>query len=133
LPTGEARVAWLDCRDIAAMSAGLVLATPEARAPYEGNAYELTGPTAHTARELAEILSLASGRAITHVDGVEAFVGRCRELGVPDMVKGIYAEAAGGWFGTVEHEAFSRLLGRSPTSFAKFALDSAAFFGGADV
>jgi uncharacterized protein YbjT (DUF2867 family) len=131
LPTGDARVAWLDCRDIAAMAAALLLATPE-RAPYEGNAYELTGPRAHTAGELAEILSLVAGRPITHVDGVDAFVARSRELGVSDAVKAIYAEAAGGWFATVEHAAFTRLLGRSTTPFAKFAIDAAAFFGGGD-
>jgi uncharacterized protein YbjT (DUF2867 family) len=130
LPTGEARVAWLDCRDIAAMAAALVLADPATRAPYEGNAYELTGPRAHTARELGEILSLVAGRTVAHVDGAEAFSARCKELGVPDSVKGIYAEAAGGWFGKVEHDAFTSLQGRSPTPFAKFALDNAAFFGG---
>ncbi len=131
LPTGAARVAWLDCRDIAAMAAALLTAAPEARAPFDGNAYELTGPRAHTAAELGEILSLVARKRFTHVDGVEAFSARCKELGKPDGVKGIYAEAAGGWFGKVENDAFVRLTGRTTTSFAKFAIDHAAHFGDA--
>jgi uncharacterized protein YbjT (DUF2867 family) len=131
LPTGDARVAWVDCRDIAAMAAALLTAAPEARAPFEGHAFELTGPRAHTALELAEILSLAGRRPIAHVDGVEAFSARCHELGVSDGVKGIYGEAAGGWFAKVDDDAFVRLLGRTTTPFAKFALDHAAHFGDA--
>ena len=131
LPTGDARVAWLDCRDIAAMAAALLQAAPDARAPFLGHAYELSGPRAHTAAEIAEILSLVARRRIAHVDGVEAFSARCRELGTADTLKGIYGEAAGGWFGKVEDEAFVRLLGRAPTPFAKFAMDAAAHFGDA--
>lgn len=129
LPTGAADVAWLDCRDIAAMAAGLLLASPEEREPYRDQAYELTGPRAHTASELAEILSLVARRSISHVDGADAFSVRCKELGTPDVVKNVYAEAAGGWFGKVDDAAFSRLLGRHTTSFAKFAIDHAATFG----
>jgi uncharacterized protein YbjT (DUF2867 family) len=131
LPTGSAKVAWLDCRDIAAFAAGLLLAPPETREPFRGNAYELTGPRAHSAAELAEILSLAARRSIAHVDGVEAFSAHCKEVGSSDALKGVYGEAAGGWFSKVDDGAFTRLLGRHTTSFAKFAADNAAYFGGA--
>ena len=130
LPTGEGKVAWLDCRDIAAFAAALVLASPEAVAPFKGRAFELTGPRAHTAAELVEILSLVAGRPFKHVDGVAAFSARCAELGVPDMIKGVYGEAAGGWFSKVEDDAFVRLTGRHTSSFARFAADHAAHFGG---
>jgi uncharacterized protein YbjT (DUF2867 family) len=129
LPTGDARVAWLDCRDIAAMAAALLLAAPDARAPFEGNAYELTGPRAHTAAELADILSLTARRRIAHVDGLEAFSARCRELGTSDVLKNVYGEAAGGWFGKVDDGAFIALLGRTTTPFARFAMDLEAHFG----
>jgi uncharacterized protein YbjT (DUF2867 family) len=130
LPTGSARVAWLDCRDIAALAAGLVLASPEERAPFVGKEFELTGPRAHTAAELVEILGLVARRTFRHVDGAEAFSARCAELGVPDMIKGVYGEAAGGWFSKVEDDAFVGLLGRHAGSFARFAADHAAHFGG---
>jgi uncharacterized protein YbjT (DUF2867 family) len=129
LPIGTARVSWLDARDIGAAAAALMLASPEERAPFDGAAFELSGPHAHTAAELAEILSLVAGRPITHVDGAEAFVARCKELGVPDVAKHFYGEAAGGWFAKLRDGDFVKLLGRRATSFAKFAMDHAAHFG----
>src|SRR6185437_15733008 len=126
LPTGAARVSWLDARDISAAAARLVMASPAERAPFEGASFELSGPYAHTAGEMAEILSFVAGRPIAHVDGVEAFVARCKELGVPDVAKHFYGEAAGGWFGAVHDDEHVQLLGRRATSFAKFAMDHAA-------
>jgi len=129
LPTGAARVSWLDARDIGLAAAALVMASPAERARFEGQAYELSGPRAHTAAELAEVLSLVARRPVAHVDGVEAFVARCKELGVPDVAKHFYGEAAGGWFGKVDDDLMGTLLGRRATSFAKFAIDHAAHFG----
>ena len=129
LPTGTARVSWLDARDIAAAAAALLLASPAERAPFEGASYELSGPDAPTAAEIAEVLSLVARRPVRHVDGVEAFVARCKELGVPDTAKHFYGEAAGGWFAKVDDELFTKLLGRRTTPFAKFAMDHAATFG----
>jgi uncharacterized protein YbjT (DUF2867 family) len=130
LPTGSARVSWLDARDIAAAAAALVLASAEEQRPFEGMSYELSGPTAPTASEIAAILSLVARRAVTHVDGVLAFTARCKELGVPDVAKHFYGEAAGGWFARVDDELFTKLLGKHTTSFTKFAMDHAAHFGG---
>jgi uncharacterized protein YbjT (DUF2867 family) len=131
LPTGTARVSWLDARDIAAAAAALVLASPERRKPFEGKSYELSGPRAHTAEEMAGILSLVARRPIAHVDGVDAFSARCKELGVPDVAKHFYGEAAGGWFAAVDDQLFVELLGRHTTSFTRFAMDNLAHFGGA--
>src|SRR5580704_12630275 len=131
LPTGEAKVAWLDCRDIAAVAAGLLSLPESERAPLAGQAFELTGPRAHTAAEIATILSLAAKRTIAHVDGLDAFVAHCKEIGASDMVKGIYGEAAGGWFGAVDDAIAVRVLGRHTRSFTGFAIDHAAYVGGA--
>ncbi len=129
LPTGSGRVSWLDARDIAAAAAALILATSSQRQPFEGKAYELSGPQALTAAEMAGILSLAARHRIDPVDGVEAFSAHCRELGVSDSAKHFYGEAAGGWFAKVDDELFTMLLGRHTTSFTKFAMDHAAHFG----
>jgi uncharacterized protein YbjT (DUF2867 family) len=131
LPTGQAKVSWLDARDIGLAAAELVLASPEVRAPFEGNGFELTGPTAPTAAEMAAVLSLVTRRTMTHVDGVEAFVARCKELGVSDIGKHFYGEAAGGWFAKIDDELFVKLLGRHATPFTKFVMDHAAYFGAA--
>jgi uncharacterized protein YbjT (DUF2867 family) len=130
LPTGAARVSWLDARDIAAAAAALILMTPAERKSFEGHSYELSGPVAPTAAELGGVLSLVLGRPVTHVDGVEAFSAHCRELGVRDDAKHFYGEAAGGWFANVDDDLFVKLLGRHTTSFTKFAMDHAAYFGG---
>jgi len=128
LPSGEGRIAFVDCRDIATMAAVLLLADPETRRPYERQAYELTGPTAVSAADIAVILSLVAGRAVRHVDGVAAFAARCAELGISDGIKFVYKEAAAGWFAGIEHEAFTQVTGKLPTSFARFAFDHAGYF-----
>ncbi len=128
LPTGQSRIAFLDCRDIAAMGLALILASPAERAKHVGRAYELTGSQSVTASEIEEILSEIAGRRIAHIDGEEAFVARCKDLGVPDRLKAVYREAGEGWFGTVDTGPFAALVGRRPRNFVHFALDYAALF-----
>ncbi len=125
MPAGTARISWLDARDIGALAAAFILGSPE---PHAGKAYELSGPTAPTCAELAEILSLVAGREVRHVDGIDAFAARCKELGVPDTAKHFYAQAGEGWFAKVDDDIFVRVLGRHTTSFTKFAIDHRAFF-----
>ena len=60
---GDARVAQVDVRDIAAVAVK-VLTEPG----HEGKAYSLSGPSAITFREIAQQLSDASGRNINYVD-----------------------------------------------------------------
>ena len=126
LPTGNARVSWLDARDIGALAAAFVLAGHEG---HVGKAYELSGPTAPTAAEIAKVLSLVARREVRHVDGGDAFSARCKELGIPDGAKHFYGQAGEGWFAKVDDEIFVRVLGRHATSFTKFAIDHRAHFG----
>ncbi|MBW2537895.1 MAG: NmrA family NAD(P)-binding protein [Deltaproteobacteria bacterium] len=131
LPTGDAAVAWLDCRDIAACAAA-ILSSPARREAFAGRAFELTGPTSVTAAEIEQILSGVAGRPISHVDGMEAFSSHAADLSVPDTIKGIYGEAAGGWFSEVHDGEFVEATGRHSTSFAKFAFDHQAWFAAID-
>jgi uncharacterized protein YbjT (DUF2867 family) len=128
LPTGAGRISWLDARDIAALAAAFLLAPPDARKAHEGKAYELSGPTAPTAAEVAATLSLVAGREVQHVDGAEAFSARCKELGVDDGAKHFYGQAGEGWFSKVDDDIFVNTLGRHTTPFAKFAIDNRAYF-----
>lgn len=122
LPIGDAAVAFLDCRDIAACAAAL-LCDPSHREAHNGKAFELTGPSAVTGQDIAAILSGVGERPIAWVDGADAFSTHAQEIGVSDGIKGIYAEAAGGWFSSVADSEFTQITGRHPTSFAKFAYD----------
>ncbi len=128
LPTGDTPVAFVDCRDIAHMAAALLLANTTGRADHVGKEYELTGPAAVSAADIADLLSVVAGRPIRHIDGEPAFVAHAAEIGASDRTKFIYAEAKGGWFSKVVTEAFEQITGRRPTSFAKFAHDHAAHF-----
>ncbi len=127
-PIGAARVALLDCRDIATFAAALLLADAATGAAHAGQSYELSGPESIDAATIATLLGCVAGRSVAHVDGEEAFVARAHALGAPDAVKYIYREAAGGWFAKVEADAFERVTGRRPRSFAEFALDHASHF-----
>jgi len=60
LPAGEARVSFIDTRDIATVAAAALT-----DAGHEGRAYHLTGPDSLTHHEVATKLAHASGR---HVD-----------------------------------------------------------------
>ena len=127
LPTGDAQVAFLDCRDIAAMGHALLLSP--ASTPLHGGAYELTGPRAVSATDMVHALSALNGGApFLHVDGEEAFVARCAELGKPDWGRFVYEEAAGGWFSELSTEVFEQLVGRRPRSFAQYISDQVAWF-----
>ena len=63
MPAGDAKTAFIDTRDIAAVAA-LALTQPG----HEGKAYTLTGPEAFDYKEVAEILSDATGRMIRYLD-----------------------------------------------------------------
>ena len=60
---GEAAVAWIDARDIAAVAERALLDEG-----HEGRFYELSGPEAITLPRTAEILSVALGRPVSHVE-----------------------------------------------------------------
>ena len=62
-PIGDARVSAVDVRDIAAVAAA-ALTEPG----HEGQTYTITGPVAITHSDIAEALSVATGREIEFVD-----------------------------------------------------------------
>ena len=62
LASGRGRTSFVDTRDVAAVAAQ-VLAAPQ---PHRRQAYTLTGPEAFDYRQVASLLSVALGRAITY-------------------------------------------------------------------
>ena len=63
LPAGEARVSFIDARDIAAVATELLLKNDHPR-----QAFNLTGGQSSTHHEVAEAITKATGRKITYVD-----------------------------------------------------------------
>jgi uncharacterized protein YbjT (DUF2867 family) len=130
VPAGEAKIAMVDPRDIAAVAATVLV-----DGGHDGRSYVLTGPRAVTYAEVAADLSTVLGREVSFVD-------------VPDEAAraGILASGAPEWLadslvvlygqlrdGLAEHptDAVRTLTGREPRSFAEFAHDHRAVFGAA--
>ncbi|SHI64196.1 Uncharacterized conserved protein YbjT, contains NAD(P)-binding and DUF2867 domains [Hymenobacter daecheongensis DSM 21074] len=65
LPLGEAKVNYIDARDIAATAAA-ILSSPVAE--HQGKAYFLSGPAAVGGTDVAAALSQATGRSVSYVD-----------------------------------------------------------------
>jgi uncharacterized protein YbjT (DUF2867 family) len=128
LPTGDTPVAFLDCRDIGVLAAALLRTRGPELEAHLGAAYELTGPAGITAAQIAEVLSAAAGRPVQWVGEVAELEAHAAALGLPDVIKNVYAEAAGGWFSAVDHGPFEGLVGRPPRRFEAFVRDHREHF-----
>ena len=126
-PRREARVSWIDVRDIAAVAAAVL--TEEG---HDGRVYDLTGPEALSDQDIADKLSAATGREIRYEPLSDAEWFRLmRSRGLPaSTIRSmlslhlIYrAESPGQVTGWVEV-----LSGQSPRSFDAFAREHAERF-----
>jgi len=125
-PTGDAKVAMVDCRDVAAMAFALLDMKDSEEEDHYGAAYDLNGAVNVTAAQMAAILSRVSGRTIKHVDSEDELVANCKKFNFPDNIKNIYREAKGGRFALKSDDnAFLDVVGRYQNTFAKFASDHA--------
>jgi uncharacterized protein YbjT (DUF2867 family) len=125
LPVGNAKAAFIDTRDIAAVAAK-ALTEPG----HEGKEYTLTGSEDLSYADVAQIISEASGRQIRFVDVPEA-AARQAMLGaqMPEWMVNVILElnawtrASGGSEITT---TVQDVLGRPPRTFREFARDYAA-------
>jgi uncharacterized protein YbjT (DUF2867 family) len=125
LPWGAGACSFIAVRDIAAVAA-LALT----REGHAGRAHLLTGSEALTIRQVAEILTSETGRAIRYVDIPEATArdGMLAGGAPAPMVEGVLElhafDKAGG--GAITSSNVQDLLGRAPISFRDFAREHAA-------
>ncbi|MFJ2577921.1 hypothetical protein [Kitasatospora aureofaciens] len=129
MPGGEGAVSYVDARDVAA-AAVEVLATEG----HEGAVYTLTGPAALPHGELAEQLAAVAGRPVdyTAVAPEAALAGMFDAGWDPWRAEGmveLYGLYAAGYASAVSSDV-EKLTGRPARSFAEFATDHAAVFGG---
>ncbi|MEU6861435.1 SDR family oxidoreductase [Glycomyces sp. NPDC046736] len=115
----DARVAFIDCYDIAACAA--VLLTGEVG---RGAALPLTGPEAISYQEVAAELTRAWGRPVGYrVVSEEAIAKRLRgfglEAGLAEELASLYAGIGEGRYSAVT-DAVRDLTGRGPRSFEQF-------------
>ena len=131
-PAGEARVAMIDPRDVAAAAAA-VLTSPGLSSPvHEGQTYLVTGPEAITFAQVSAGLSAATGSRVEFTDipgeaAEQAMIGG----GVPEFAAGqvvkIFAQLRQGADRQVT-ATVQALTGSAPRDFTCFARDHAHLF-----
>jgi NAD(P)H dehydrogenase (quinone) len=124
----DARISLVDLRDVA-QAAALVLT----ESGHGGATYEAVGTTPLTQIEVADALGAALGRPVRAVaEPVEAWDARARAAGMGDYQRETLAAmfrsyAANGLVGNAN--VLGWLLGRRPTTLAKFAADAVGAMG----
>lgn len=128
LPLGDAAMAMIDARDVAAGLAGLAGRAPR---PWEDLAWP--GPEALTMAGAARALGAAAGRSLHYVDGdAEEFYDRLVAAGhepryARDLTTLYDVVVRAGWVAATAPD-LGGILGRDPRTFAQFAADHAADF-----
>jgi uncharacterized protein YbjT (DUF2867 family) len=134
LPAQGARVAMIDPRDVAEVSATILAGHGHGHGrDHDGRTYVLTGPQAVTFDDVARELSTVLGRRIDFVPVTdEAALGQLVEAGVPEW----FATNMVTIFGFLRQGAQSEardvvrtLTGREPRPVGEFLRDRAAAFG----
>ena len=122
LPLGDAAVASIDARDVAAVAVHLLTAGGHDRA-----SYDLTGPQALTKTEVARRMSVILGREVRYVDAdpAEARAGML-DVGMDewlvDALMELYAAYRAGYGSQVTDEV-RKATGREPRSVDDFVAD----------
>ena len=121
-PVGDAKTAFIDTRDIAAVAVKAL--TEEG---HQGQAYALTGPEALDRQEVAQAISEATGKQVRYEPlSEEAFRERMSGVGMPEpyleLMAGLYQSVRAGHTAQTT-DTVEQLLGSPPISFKRFAQD----------
>jgi uncharacterized protein YbjT (DUF2867 family) len=124
---GEARMSYVDVRDVAAAAAAAL-----AGEAHDGKIYELNGPEALTSREIADIIGRHAGRSVKYVDIPMAAQQKAMlDAGMPDWQATALTELqqyyVNGRGGDVD-DTLESILGRRPIPLDAFLRENAAQF-----
>ena len=124
LPAGDAPLAFVDVRDIAAVTIKALI-----EPGHDGRAYVVTGPEAPNHTEVAAILSEATGKHFMYEDvSPETYRQSLLDEGASeycvDRIIKLFASVRSRGEGEV-HDDIERVLGRPAISFRQFAHDNA--------
>ena len=126
---GNARISYLDVRDIAAVAAKTLRSSQ-----HDGKTYELNGPEALTCAEVADRISRHTGTAARYVDiPEEAQRQAMMDQGMPEwQVTALFElqEYYTGGRGGALDDVLQRLLGRPPITIDRFLTEFAGGFRG---
>lgn len=126
-PAADAKISFVDVRDIAAVAAEAL--TGEG---HEGKTYNVTGPEALDFSQVAAELSATIGKPVQYIPiSAEQFRSTMTSYGVPDwMVQSLdelFSLYRSG-YGSEVSEDVARVTGRPAITFARFARDFAPAF-----
>jgi uncharacterized protein YbjT (DUF2867 family) len=132
-PAGDAKMSFIDSRDIAAITAEILTKNNSGSSrQHENKAYDITGPDALSYGQAADILSSEAGKKISYMNITEE-----------DARKGMKQIGMGDWFIEIMMELFriiregygsettsvvQDITGRKPIPFSQFAKDYAEVF-----
>ena len=125
LPAGDARLSFIDVRDLAAVGAATLTDSS-----HEGQAYTLTGGEPIDHSQVVAAISRASGKAISYVSLTEeaACAGLAAAQVPPDRIerwRNFYRIVRAGLCAQVSPEV-ERILHRPPITIEQYARDHAA-------
>jgi uncharacterized protein YbjT (DUF2867 family) len=130
LPAEDAKVSFVDVRDIAAVAVKAL--TDDESSRHNGKAYTLTGPEALSYYQAAEILSNETGKKIGYVNVSEEVLRLgMKDMGVDDWSINTFAELFRLYrkgFASQLSSAVEEVTGKKPISFSQFAKDYAQAF-----
>jgi uncharacterized protein YbjT (DUF2867 family) len=131
VPAGDAKMSFVDTRDIAAIAARILTNNNNngGSQRHVNKAYDITGSDALSYGQVAEILSSKVGKKISYIDVTEEDARKgMKQMGADDWFIDIMLELfriirAG--YGSQTTAAVENIIGRKPISFAQFAKDYA--------
>jgi uncharacterized protein YbjT (DUF2867 family) len=126
-PFGDARVSYVDARDVASVAFHAL--TEDG---HEGKAYEITGPAALSYHDLARELSIVLGREVRYVEvPIEAARAGMVSAGMQEWTADALVELFNFYQGGAAdqvRDTVREVTGRDPITFAQFAKDHAQVF-----
>jgi uncharacterized protein YbjT (DUF2867 family) len=130
VPAGDAKMSFVDTRDIGAVAAVMLTNTNHgASQQHENKAYDITGQDALSYRQVADILSNEVGKKISYIDITEDDARKgMKQIGMDEWFINIMIELfriIREGYGSETTTAVEHITGRKPISFAQFAKDYA--------
>jgi uncharacterized protein YbjT (DUF2867 family) len=126
VPLGDSKTSFVDTRDIAAVGV-----TALTNIGYENKAYDITGPAAVSNYEIADILSIETGRKIAYVDISDGDARRgMKDLGMDEWMVEVLMELYGfqkAGYASMVTPNVEEVTGRKST-FTQFVRDNIEAF-----
>jgi uncharacterized protein YbjT (DUF2867 family) len=130
VPAGDAKVSFVDVRDIAAVSVQAL--SKNGGGKHTGKAYNITGSEALSYGEAAEILSKEIGKKVNYVSVSDEDARKgMKDMGMDEWTINSMIELFGitrsGYVSDISH-AVEQITGNKPITFSQFARDYAGAF-----